>query len=325
MNFWWVNQNQTFKHEVGGGYMWSPKRNRDGARSQYYENMKVVAPGDLVFSFVNTKISTLGIVTSYCEEAQRPTEFGKTGNQWEAAGWKVLVEYHHAGPPIKPADHMSVLGPTLPTKYSPIRPDGGGNQVYLAQVPEAMARALLGLMGSHAEKLILRASSHTGRPDDQPSASVEREQQEREIERRIRNDTSIPETTRKALVNARIGQGLFRENLRAVENRCRLTDVANTAHLIASHIKPWRHSNNNERLDGNNGLLLTPTVDHLFDKGFISFEDDGTLLISPVADFDALGGMHIPKTANVGGFNVAQRVYLKHHRLEIFKSSEAED
>ena len=55
-------------------------------------------------------------------------------------------------------------------------------------------------------------------------------------------------------------------------------------HLIASHVQPWRDSNNEERLDGENGLLLTPTVDHLFDKGFISFENTGQLIVSPVAD-----------------------------------------
>jgi transposase len=54
-------------------------------------------------------------------------------------------------------------------------------------------------------------------------------------------------------------------------------------HLRASHIRPWRDSDNEARLDGENGLLLTPTIDHLFDRGFISFEDDGRLLISPVA------------------------------------------
>jgi hypothetical protein len=51
MRYWWVNQNQTYQAEVAGGYMWSPKRNNNGARNQFYENMRAVVPGDLVFSY----------------------------------------------------------------------------------------------------------------------------------------------------------------------------------------------------------------------------------------------------------------------------------
>jgi putative restriction endonuclease len=70
--------------------------------------------------------------------------------------------------------------------------------------------------------------------------------------------------------------------------------TANPAHRIASQIKPWTCSDNRERLDGQNGLLLTSHVDHLFDKGLTSFAVDGLLLISPVADREALRQMGIP-------------------------------
>ena len=61
MRFWWVNQNQTYRHELGGGYLWSPKRNANGARNPFYESMREVAPGDLVFSFVDTRIAAISI------------------------------------------------------------------------------------------------------------------------------------------------------------------------------------------------------------------------------------------------------------------------
>jgi hypothetical protein len=73
------------------------------------------------------------------------------------------------------------------------------------------------------------------------------------------------------------GQGLFKDQVSKIETRCRLTGVENPVHLIASYCKPWRDSNNEERLDGENGLLLRPSIDHLFDRGFIGFEDDGKL------------------------------------------------
>jgi hypothetical protein len=53
MRYWWVNQNQTYRHEVQGGYLWSPKRNANGAPNPFYESMREVAPGDLIFSFMD--------------------------------------------------------------------------------------------------------------------------------------------------------------------------------------------------------------------------------------------------------------------------------
>lgn len=61
MRYWWVNQNQTYRHELGGSYLWSPKRNANGARNPFYESMREVAPGDLVFSFVDTRIAAIGV------------------------------------------------------------------------------------------------------------------------------------------------------------------------------------------------------------------------------------------------------------------------
>lgn len=73
----------------------------------------------------------------------------------------------------------------------------------------------------------------------------------------------------------------------------RITGVDNPVHLIASHCKPWRDTTNEERLNGENGLLLTPSIDHLFDRGFIGFEDNGKLIISPVTHRPSLRRMDI--------------------------------
>src|SRR5579859_882632 len=79
--------------------------------------------------------------------------------------------------------------------------------------------------------------------------------------------TSDSRNGRQAIVNARRGQGLFKQRVMAIERRCRVTLVENPLHLVASHCKPWRDATNEERLDGENGLLLTPFIDHLFDRG----------------------------------------------------------
>ena len=93
MRYWWVNQNQTYRHEIAGGYLWSPKRNANKARNPFYESMREVAPGDIIFSFRDTRIAALGIARSYCYESPKPTEFGTAGSYWEAIGWKIDVSF----------------------------------------------------------------------------------------------------------------------------------------------------------------------------------------------------------------------------------------
>jgi putative restriction endonuclease len=96
--------------------------------------------------------------------------------------------------------------------------------------------------------------------------------------------------------------------------------VSQAEYLRASHSKPWRDATNEERLNGENGLLLTPDVDLLFDRGFISFEDSGKVLVSPVADRQAFAKMGLlpDMLINVGAFSEGQRKFLQFHRDKIF-------
>lgn len=97
--------------------------------------------------------------------------------------------------------------------------------------------------------------------------------------------------------------------------------MTDRAHLRASHIKPWRDSTNHERLDGNNGLLLAPHVDHLFDRGLITFHVDGRILISPQLEPDVLAAWGLTKKRSVGRFTAKQGRYLEYHRKEVFKAA----
>jgi putative restriction endonuclease len=92
------------------------------------------------------------------------------------------------------------------------------------------------------------------------------------------------------------------------EGACRITDVTNPVHLIASHCKPRRDTTNPERLNAENGLLLTPSIDHLFDRGFIGFQGNGDLIVSPVAHRPSLERMGIDTRAavNVRAFTAGQ-------------------
>lgn len=82
MRYWWVNQNQTYRQETEGGYLWSPKRNAHGGRNPFYEFMREVAPGDLIFSFKGTYIRAIGVARSSAYEAPKPPEFGTAGPNW---------------------------------------------------------------------------------------------------------------------------------------------------------------------------------------------------------------------------------------------------
>ena len=318
MRHWWVNQNQTYRHEVQGGYLWSPKRNANGARNPFYESMREVAPGDLVFSFKDTRIIAIGIAQSYCWESPKPLEFGNAGQNWENIGWRVKVKFTELSNTIRPKDHMAVLGPVLPDRYSPLQPNGNGLQsVYLTELSNPFAEVLTGLIGLEALQLELAAQSVM------PVTSDDLDFWESKLELDIAADTSVRETEREAIVRARVGQGLFKERVSKIETRCRLTGVENPVHLVASHCKPWRDSTNQERLDGENGLLLTPSIDHLFDRGFIGFENNGRLIISPVAHRPSLQrmGVDTERVVNVGGFSAGQRNFLDFHRNAVFLQS----
>lgn len=323
MRYWWVNQNQTFRHEFEGGYLWSPKRKSDGKRNAFYESMREVAPGDLVFSFADTRIRAFGLVTSFAYENPKPAEFGSVGRNWESVGWRVDVTWQVVATVVRPVEWMDLLRPLLPAKYSPLLPDGRGVQsVYLTELPAPFALQLSHLVGREVEAIARRETvAEPTVPAE--AAHPELVLWEEYIRRRIESDNSLPETERTALVLARRGQGLFRQRVQQREFRCRVTGVDRIEHLRASHCKPWRDSDNFERLDGENGLLLTPSIDHLFDRGFLSFREDGRILVSPVAHTSSLVKMGVPLDPgfSVGGFSAGQARYLEFHRDEVLLKS----
>jgi HNH endonuclease len=275
--------------------------------------------GLLVFSFVDTRIVALGIVSSYCCESPKPAEFGGVGLNWEAIGWRVRVNFVFLHEKIRPKDHIELLRRMLPSRYSPLQESGNGIQsIYLTELPPDLAKVLIGLIGKEA--LVLSAQSEESPPQRPMQVeNADLEVWEHHIEANIEADTRIPDTEREALIVARRGQGLFKERVMEIETRCRITGVTNPVHLRASHCKPWRDSDNQERLNGENGLLLTPTIDHLFDRGFISFENSGVLIVSPVAHVPSLNrmGVETNKVVNVGTFTEGQKQFLDYHRESV--------
>jgi hypothetical protein len=320
MRFWWVNQNQTYRQETTGGYLWSPKVKADGGRNPFYDSMREVAPGDTIFSFSDTLLKSIGIARSFCFESPKPAEFGTAGPNWNQVGWRVQIEWSPLIVQVRPKDQMALIRPHLPAKYSPLRETGDGLQgIYLTELPSTLAGVLGSLIGPEFAAAVHRASIDDNADLELKDVPLLQEWEDH-LQHEIEADDALPVTQRTALVQARRGQGLFKERVRKLETFCRVTHVDNPAHLIASHCKPWRDSRADERLDGENGLLLTPSIDHLFDRGFISFEDNGDLLISPVAHRLSLRRMGVATESGVngGGFSEGQRHYLEFHRNSVF-------
>lgn len=310
---WWVNHKQTFQQEVAGDYIWSPITRRDGGRNEFYDNMQRVREGDIVFSFADGLVKAVGVCVAPAILAPKPAEFGNAGEVWLDEGWRVGVEFVRLDPPVRPKDHMDIIAPTLPEKYSPIRPNGNGNQgAYLAGIPTEMAAVLRRLIGRqwHASGIDRRAD---GLRED---GGTELAGQQVEDVVQMRTDIGVLEKIQ--LVKARRGQGVYRRNLEQVENQCRVTGATDPRHLRASHIKPWRVSNDREKIDGHNGLLLSPHVDHLFDAGYLSFEDNGRMLISPRMNAETLERWHIDPRNAYPAFRAEQIPYLQYHRDYVF-------
>jgi hypothetical protein len=318
MRYWWVNQNQTFRHEVPGGYLWSPKRNKNGHTNPFYEFMKEVSPGDVVFSFADTKIPAIGIALSHAYEAPKPLEFGQVGAYWELIGWRVDVKFTRLAHQMRPVEHIARLRPFLPSKYSPLQTNGDGLQsIYLTGLSASIAGQLVDLIGTEARTVVQNWA--IAEPGQAVALAGQAEWEEHQVEQ-IRESPGISETVKKAVVLARRGQGLFRAKVSSIEKACRITGTTNLEYLRASHTKPWRDATNDERLDGENGFLLTPDVDLLFDRGFISFENTGRVLVSRVADVASIERMGITQAMlqNVGTFSDGQRKYLDYHRENVF-------
>src|SRR5690606_26929178 len=128
---------------------------------------------------------------------------GQAGAYWNNIGWRVDVRFHELRLPARPADHMSVLAPLLPSKYAPLRPNGAGLQsVYLTRLPDEFAAALIDLLGAEAHGLV--RGLHVG--EEQPayvSSGVGLAQWEEYELSQVQTNSALADTERQAIVLAR--------------------------------------------------------------------------------------------------------------------------
>lgn len=130
--------------------------------------------------------------------------------------------------------------------------------------------------------------------------------------------SDLPASERDAIVKARVGQGRFRQSLLDYWSSCAVTGCTEAPLLVASHIKPWAESALPERLDLFNGLLLAPALDACFDAGYITFDDDGRIMVSSRLTEDDAVALGIHRHMRLRQVDPRHRPFLAYHREHVF-------
>jgi hypothetical protein len=135
----------------------------------------------------------------------------------------------------------------------------------------------------------------------------------------LRSDYSISITEKRAILKSRIGQGIYRNRAIDLWKTCSVTGFTEPNVLIASHIKPWKVSTNNERLNPYNSLLLVPTLDKLFDNGYIGFEPSGKIMLSEKINDEDWARIEVNTKLKLRSVPDETKKFLEYHSEYIFE------
>ena len=290
---WWANLSHGQHSEIEGNYLWAAKQPTGSSRKQSRQAITSIVSGDVVFAHVDGLIAAIGVVLDRARSAPDPRLTGSDG-------WLVSVRFVKLNEPLPIKDHLPVLRRERASKQS--------LDVYLAEVPESAAQALRQKLSRLVEDLEERIASET-----------DGKLLEQAIEEHIWQRTNITPLEKRQLSFARVGRGVFRDNVERIETACRVTGILDRRYLRATHIKPWKDATDSERLDGSNGLLLSPHIIHLFDRGHISFADDGKLIISRHLNPYVRKAWNLERPVQPHAFRPEQRAYLSYHRAHVFE------
>lgn len=291
MGFWWVFQGESYKRALDGGYLWAPKVGARGQRQAYWTNMTRVRAGDVIFSGYGQELVAVSTAIEPAYDADPPDS--RDVGKWPARGWKLDVAYVQLSRPLPYSGFVSKIMPLLQPPHAPFNANTGkGNLGYLFELPTSAGETLLSLLD---EPTLIDQAIRMGGTKRSP----------------------LSEITRKALVDARVGQGDFRRDLETYwDKRCAVGSVSTPQLLRASHIKTWSSSNNQQRLDPFNGLLLSVGYDAAFDRLLITFDDDGQLILAsdlPLEDAYSIG---IDPASRLRQIDPRHRPYLSEHRAQ---------
>ena len=292
--YWWVNQGRTFKLASQLQCIWAPFTTKTNKKIFHWENMDQVKLDDVVFSYFKGHIVSYNIVKKTSYRAERPFQDQQPDAPWKNIGRRIDLIYNILEQPININKINNKLKPFLSISYSPYDvAHNKANQGYLFEIP------------IQASEILFQEIKNIS--DDSLENNIA-----------ISENTNIEDNStgenRHAQTKIRVGQTKFRNKLiKFWNNKCCITNFSKEM-LTASHIKPWRHSNKKEKVDVYNGLLLSPSYNAAFDLNFISFDDNGKLLISSKISSLELAKIGIDPNVKIKGIKDQHKKYLKFHR-----------
>ena len=291
--YFWVNQSKTYHHERDLGCLWAPLLSKDGRKLHHWERMDEISQGDFILTYAKGTLMGYCVAQSSSFEQPQP-ELGQA--LWGKEGRMVEVEYFPFEKPLSREVFVPEIVNLLPSKYSPMTKGGiKGTEGYLFEVSADLCSAVMRVVGMEAEQLGSTQSEVV----------------------KMKPQISSGPTEKKVLASRRVTQPQFRMNLiRRWNGRCAVTGCAEVGVLTASHIVPWRHATDAERNDPDNGLLLSPVYDTLFDKEFISFDQKGRIKLGRMmaGQYQALG---VTGEECIEGLTEGHLKYLARHRAKL--------
>lgn len=293
MAFYWVNCGTYYNEISENKFLWCPASTPGGVVPVGWKIITEVKKGDVIFCHRHGDILSIAIALIDAYPSERP--INRDDNGGVNVGYKIDVDLEEFEVPISTEEFKEQFISLYNNRCNPkvFTEKKQATQQYMAFIPDGAGALILECLGDASirihEKLELL---------------------------NVSNDISKSKPTfKQALIKARVGQGQFRNAvLNLWESTCPITKINKPELLVASHIVSWQLSNNEEKLDQFNGFPLSPDVDKLFDKGFISFSDAGEIIQhQSIKDTDILGKLGIDK-ANKIDLKEGNIPYLKRHR-----------
>jgi len=294
MAYWWLNQNEDEIDFWDEELIVVPRRDKLGKSWAAYALAEQMRPGDLGFAFVGGDLESVFAVIGTPEE--EVVEMGADGQRRPAR--LVPGRFADLPAPISFETLSTLLRGALPIVDSPLQPGNERGESRVFTISDGVAARLIAV--------VLAADPVAGGALGEAMVAA--------LSASERDDATV-----EALAAARLGGGKFAEDVLALwDGACAATGTRNRALVQVVPIKPWVLASDEERLDPQNGLPLTPTWHIAFSSGLIAFEDDGLVILGrELAAEEALKAGIDPE------FRLAlkgerQAAYLAAHRAALF-------
>lgn len=257
MNSYIVMQGETYREEKRLGILRAPMKDKSGATPHSWERVKSLQKGDRTFHYVRGALVAVGTIQEDAREQNAGTP---------SAEWVAPCEYLELDVPLEIVSCIKRVAEHLPIKYSAFQPDGNGNSGYVYPCNEALALVFLELLSSSKWRNIeqLEFVYDAVREEKYNSLTAWMMDSEYLLRRKFRELKSQFNASQRE----RWG------------NKCAICGIDNPAILKAAYSKPWKDSEDAERIAPANGVLLCANHAALYESGQISFTGVGTLRMS---------------------------------------------